>query len=588
MCEPTVILPSDVLTTASTTLTVPTVETLATEATLATLATVTTVADVLVRSSEVLTDEGAAHVAPSAAATVAASAAAEGMPLPKKPMAAFLQFKADQLGNKWQLEQARYVAAYEEEKARGVAKPKSAYFRFVDDQQLSRKWAEIDPTERKRYQDNFAALRKEYVATMAKYNEMYAAKALEAPPPPEKGRPAFLHYVAEMRGKHLSELQGKKQQEINTILGKMWTVLPEADKQAYEQMAQRERDTYESALAAYQLQWGTLDYIKQKKKEASDENEDGSDEDDAAAAAAASQDDEDSADQDDDNDGGEEGEEEEEEEERPRKKARPVTSKRSPAAESNPHAGRALYCRHMLESELNKFAKKALRGKTPAPNLSFDCDGVVGEINQRWEQLSSRTQQSWHRRVAGTNKRKRAHDSSDDEDESGNGDDVSGGGSAQESDSDASAAATGDDDDEEEDPSGGDDDGETSGTDAAESGESGGEDDDDEDNEEDEDDDGAAAGVASDEEREESKKSRGKAEDIVDDEEDSRIGDNADYGDDGDDFVCGDDEIEYEEGVTSEDIRQIEEKQKAMFAGSEMFSQPPPSRSKSSKKKAKK
>ena len=71
------------------------------------------------------------------------------MMLPKKPVAAFMQFKSEQLGDKWKElsaeEMKRYTDAYQHDKENGISRPKSTYLRFVDDQQISQKWAQLDP-----------------------------------------------------------------------------------------------------------------------------------------------------------------------------------------------------------------------------------------------------------------------------------------------------------------------------------------------------------------------------------------------------------------------------------------------------------
>lgn len=504
------------------------------------------------------------------------------MPLPKKPMGAFLQFKSDQLGNKWQeldkQEQQRFTDAYEADKANGVARPKSAYFRFVDEQQLSQKWAALAPSEKQRYQSNYAMLQKQYLDGMAQYDAIYGEKASRAPPLPDKGKQqAFLHYGADMRAKRLPELQGKTQQEVNTLLGQMWAALGDEERRPYVDIAQREREAYDAQIRAYELEWGALEYIAKQKANAaaaaaaasadastdastdasysgdvdcSDEIDNGSDNGDGEIGGGNGANDE--IDESGDNNSGEDaGKRKLAPTARPRAKkvqrvvdAQDVLAAQQAKAQRNLIAAHDLYCRHMLQSELDKFTRKATRGKTPPANLVFNCDAVVAEIKQRWEKLSDRTRANWVNQVT----RKVYHH-------------------AAESDDDNASIPTPDEQTEDGDFDDADDD-----ADSDDDGEDKEEEEDEEVDEEESEDEGEEGKNKETEEEPKCEEDDGDDEDegevdvIGDDEDDSRENDLANYGDDGDDFVCGDDEIEYEDGLTSEEIREAQEKEKALHA----------------------
>lgn len=475
------------------------------------------------------------------------------MHLPKKPSAAFVQFKTDQVGNKWKElsadELKKYTDAYQKDKESGIARPKCAYFRFIDDQQISKKWAELDAVAKQTYKNNFTNLQKQYVEDMRLYNEIYEKKVLNAPLLPKR-RPvptAFTFYCKAIRAKD------SENAKTDGELYDLWNAIDENEKKIYTDMQQAEQDLQEARIQQYELEWGNIQYIIATREEAGlesyyegeePEQEEQEEEEEEEATTSV------------ENCNVEELSDRPAEQPRPKKVARKSESsddfpKQKEQTEKSLQLGYNLYCKHTLQTELEKFTRKVTKANNcsaSATDQLFSCNEILQDVQKRWDKLSDRTRANWIRQAANTSNVSKARRDASDDDEEQDIDDA---------DADADIPTPNNETDDENyaaEISNGE---EEEGNDGEQEAEDEDEDDDDKEEEEEEQEEDKQ-----DEDDEEEGDENDKVVSLDKDDEDSRENDIKNYGDDGDDFVCGDDEVEYEDGVTSEDIRASKEKEK--------------------------
>lgn len=466
------------------------------------------------------------------------------MQLPKKPMGPYLLFKSHHVGNRWQnlsaSEKEPFIKAYEDDKQTGIKRPKSAYFRFIESLDLPSKWAELDACKKHEFLQQYKSEAEAYKLLVAQYDQMYSSKALQAPPPPKKPVPAFFAFSLASRNRfdQYPQLENLNQQQQNKLLGEVWQAMSEAEKKPFVDSAEQERQNYPIALAAYEREWGALSYIREKRLAAEQLQKNA-----------------------------ENGEEERKKRRREDVRAQREEAKRRrleqsqrqqqhSATQKNMQNAKMLYRKSMLKAELDKFSRKALQAKTldASANLNFDCAVSIAKIDEKWSLLTERTRMNW------ANRSKKEQEKRKNSLQTG-GSETTKERKKQQTEGEGN---TNDDDDRAENEEEEEDIEQSAEEDVQEDDDEVEEDDDEVEEEEDEE-----VEEEDDDEEEESDGARpvARKRHRGDDLEDERLlyGEDSDedieqYGDDGDDFVVpDDDEVEYEDGMTQEEIEQAKQ-----------------------------
>lgn len=194
-------------------------------------------------------------------------------------------------------------------------KPKTSYFLFCDDmreqvskelkeknaakvsQELGKRWKDIDPEEKKKYDEMYANAKKEYAKDFAEYKKnkkeesesesesedeesdsgskgKKKKKKTKAKDPNEPKRPltAYLHFCNENRQKVKEQNPDKSMIDVTKILSAQWKSLSDEGKKKYNEMAAKNKAEYEKKMVEYKK--GQAKPAPESKKRKHDEEED--------------------------------------------------------------------------------------------------------------------------------------------------------------------------------------------------------------------------------------------------------------------------------------------------------------------------
>jgi len=159
---------------------------------------------------------------------------------------------------------------------------------------LSQEYKNLSSEEQKKYNDKAKADKARYASEMADYEPPagFAAsgkakgkkKTKKDPNAPKRGKNAFMHFSAAMRAKIKEENPEMSVADIAKKTGEMYRSLPPEEKEKYDKLAARDKETYDAAMEAY----------NQKKKDEAAAQDD--DDDDSDGVDEEVEDDEDSDD----------------------------------------------------------------------------------------------------------------------------------------------------------------------------------------------------------------------------------------------------------------------------------------------------
>jgi hypothetical protein len=203
-------------------------------------------------------------------------------------------------------------------------KPKTVYLLFCDDhreklskelgiknaallsKELGKRWKEIDPAEKKKYEEMYERAKKEYDKEFAEYQKnkpesesesesesdsdsdkgkkkRKAPKKKKDPNAPKQPPTAYLIFCSENRAKVKAENKDLSMIEVTKKLSEQWRALDDDGKQKYNQMAAQQKAEYEKKMQIYKKSQGVSEPANKKRKveeEDEESEEDGSDDED--------------------------------------------------------------------------------------------------------------------------------------------------------------------------------------------------------------------------------------------------------------------------------------------------------------------
>jgi len=153
-------------------------------------------------------------------------------------------------------------------------KPLSAYFLFTNDErqkikeefpnmsiteiakETGRRWANISPDIREKYEARYQESRNQYDQDMANYNQSNSnpsrpQKKVKDPNAPKQPLSAYFLFQNQERDKIKQANPNFSICEVAKELGKRWSEMPQSEKQRYTQQAEEGRHKYDQDMAEY-------------------------------------------------------------------------------------------------------------------------------------------------------------------------------------------------------------------------------------------------------------------------------------------------------------------------------------------------